>query len=160
MKLNAMTIAAILFMVLMLGSTIAYSFIQAINFGLGGGSSKTELPKTNIIDYELSIDQEQLVLTQGKTVIKYSYSSTCVECISLANQLELLANQQNSQISGQVLVELLLQTSANQTATMSLTSSQNSKIYPNPTMNDLVDGLCEVLINPPTDCIIRKINTT
>ena len=156
MKLNAMTIAAILFMVLMLGSTIAYSFIQAINYGLGGGSSKTQLPSTNIIDYQLSIDQEQLLLTQGKTVMKYSYSSTCVECLTFANQLEGLANSMN----GQVFVEKLLQTSANQTAALTLTSSQNSKIYSNPTTNDLIDGLCDVLISPPVDCAVRKLNTT
>jgi len=156
MKLNAMTIAAILFMVLMLGSTIAYSFIQAINYGLGGGSSKTQLPSTNIIDYQLSIDQEQLLLTQGKTVMKYSYSSTCVECLTFANQLEGLANS----MSGQVFVEKLLQTSANQTAALTLTSSQNSKIYSNPTTNDLIDGLCDVLISPPVDCAVRKLNTT
>jgi len=156
MKLNAMTIAAILFMFLMLGSTIAYSFIQAVNNGLGGGTSKTQLPSTNVIDYQLSIDQEQLVLTQGKTVMKYSYSSTCVECLTFANQLEGLANSMN----GQVFVEKLLQTSANQTATLTLTSSQNSKIYSNPTTNDLIDGLCDVLISPPVDCAVRKLNTT
>ena len=159
MKLNAMTIAAIIFMILMLGSTIAYSFIQAVNFGLSGGS-KTNLPTTNIIDYELTIDQEQLVLNQGKTIVKYSYSSTCVECLSFANQLESLANQMN----GQIFVERLLQNSVqNQTAspaTLTFTSSQNSKIYSNPSSSDVVDGLCEVLVNPPVDCAIRKLNTT
>src|SRR3972149_3403273 len=98
MKLKITTVAAILFIVLMLGSTIAYSFIQAVNFGLGGGSANVELPSSNLVDYGLSIEQEQLALSQDKTIIKYSYSTSCVECLSLAGQLEGLASQLGSQV--------------------------------------------------------------
>ncbi|HLC39627.1 MAG TPA: hypothetical protein VJJ76_01970 [archaeon] len=150
---KAGTIMAILFIVLMMGSTIAYSFIQAINFGLYGNSGQVKLPDTNLLDYDLSIAQEQLALQEGKTVVKYSYSTTCVECLGLANQLEGLANQ----LKDQVIIIRLVQSSGNQTATLSLASAENSKLYSNPTTGDIVDGLCDVLINPPVDCALRKV---
>jgi len=151
---KAGTIMAILFILLMMGSTIAYSFIQAINFGLyGAGSREVKLPEKNIIDYQLSIEQERLALQQGKTVVKYSYSTTCVECLRIAAQLEDIANQ----LKEQVIVERLVQQSGNQTAVLTVTSTQNSKIYSSPTSENMVEGLCEVLINPPLYCALRKV---
>jgi len=158
MKFNAMTIAAIIFIVLMMGSTIAYTFIQAYQLGLGPGSSSSQvkLPDTNIIDYDLSIDQEQLALSQDITIMKYSYSPTCTQCLTLVNQLEGLATQ----LGNQVFLENLVTQTGNQTAVLTMTSSQNSKIYTNPTTNDIIDGMCSVLVKPPLDCTLRKLNTT
>jgi hypothetical protein len=151
-----MTIAALIFIVLMVGSSIAFTFIQASQLGLTGGSSQVTLPSTSIIDYELSLDQEQLALQKGMTIIKYSYSSTCTQCLTVVNQLEGVANQFNTQ----VYLENLASQSANDASVLTFTSSQNSKIYNNPTTNNIIDGLCAALIQPPIECTLRNINTS
>ena len=153
-----MVVMAIIFMVLMVGSSIAYVFIQAAQLGLTGGSSQTTLPATKIIDYELSIEQQQLAMQRGMTVIKYSYSPTCTQCLTTINQLEGVANQ----FSSQVYLENLASQSAssvNDTSVMTFASSQNTKIYNNPTTNDIIDGLCATFTQPPIDCTLRNINT-
>lgn len=156
MKFNVMTIVAIIFIIIMMGSTIAYVFIQAYQFGTGPSSTsaKATLPGTSIIDYELSIDQESLALSQGKTVIKYSYSPTCTKCLTIENQLEGVVNQ----LGSQVFLERLIMQNTNQTDVLTMTSSQNSKIYDNPTTNNIIDGMCSVLVQPPLDCTLRNIN--
>jgi len=160
MKRNAMTIAAIIFIVLMVGSSIAYVFIQAAQLGLTGGSASGQvtLPSASVIDYELSIEQQQLAMQKGFTVIKYSYSSTCTQCLTTVNQLEGVA----SQFSSQVYLENLASqsTAANDASVLTFASSQDSKIYNNPTTNDIIDGLCATFAQPPIECTLRNINTT
>lgn len=149
-----MTIAALIFIVLMAGSSVAFVFIQAAQLGLTGGSTAVSLPTTNIIDYELSASQTQLALQQSMTIIKYSYSSTCTQCLTVANQLEGVANQFNTQIY----LENLASQTSNNTSVLTFTSSQGSKIYNNPTTNNIIDGLCATLVQPPVDCALRNIN--
>lgn len=158
MKFKVTTIMAIIFIVIMMGSTIAYTFIQAYQLGLGPGQTQTQvkLPDTNIIDSGLSNEQEQLALSQGKTLMKYSYSSTCISCLSLVNQLEGVANQ----FKTQVILENLVTQSPNQTAVLTFTSQQNSNTYSNPTTDNVIDGMCSVFITPPIECTLRKLNTT
>lgn len=150
-----MTIAALIFIVLMVGSSIAFVFIQAAQLGLiGSSSAQVTLPTTNIINYELSSGQTQLALQQNMAIIKYSYSSTCTQCLTTANQLEGVANQFNTQV---YLENLASQTSSD-TSVLTFTSSQGSRTYNNPTTNNIIDGLCATLAQPPVDCALRNIN--
>ena len=156
MKMNGRKIAAIIFMILMVGTLAAYAVSQAGQLGLLGSQaqSATTLPTQGIINYELSADQQQLALTQGFTIIKYSYSVTCTSCLTTVNQLEGVA----SQFSGSVYLENLASQSAQNDSTLVFTGAQNSITYKNPTVDNIIDGMCSTFSNPPSDCLLRKLN--
>lgn len=155
MKLNARKVAAILFMVLMVGTLGAYAVSQAGQLGLlGSQNQKVTLPSTNILDSELTTDQQQLALSQGFTIIKYTYPATCAQCLTIENQLESVASQPSSA----VFLERIISQSQNGSSLV-FTGPQNSAVYTNPTTDNIIDGMCATFYNPPSSCILRSVNT-
>ena len=155
MKLNGRKVAALVFMVLMVGTLGAYAVSQAGQLGLLGNQNQgVKLPSNNVLDSELTTDQQQLALSQGFTIIKYTYPATCAQCLTIEGQLEGVASQYPSS----VYLERIVSQSQNGSSLV-FTGPQNSAAYTNPTTDNIIDGMCATLYNPPSDCILRSVNT-
>ena len=148
MKLTKSKIIGIFFIILML--IPAYSFISGIR--TSQPPTESTLPGTNIIDYELTAQQEELLLQNGKVVAKFVYSVNCLECLQQKSYLESFAKQYSNQI---FLVEISNATS--QKSTLIVNSLRGSDTLTNVTQENILNAFCELMLQPPIDCALRKI---
>lgn len=146
LKISKQSILALFFIFLMVGSSIAYGILQAFR---PLKTKKVELPKSNIIDYELTPEQKNYLLADGKTIIEYSYNLSCVECLNQKALLEGLTNQFSDQ--------LFLQEIVASDSSLTITSRYGQEDVENITQESIIDVLCELMINPPLGCIRRGI---
>lgn len=128
---------------IMFFSSITVAFFQASFFS----SPQTELPKTNIVDYELTQFQEEIILRNGGTIMKYLYNQTCLECPNEIALLEAFATQ----FSNQVILEKI-QTKENPTF-LNIVSALNYTSVKNITEENVFSALCDVLVLPPAACV-------
>ncbi len=140
LKINKTTIAALFFIFLMAGSTAVYSLLQAIKPQNG---SSIELPTSNIIDYDLTVEQKSYLLRNGKTVIEARYYTGCTEC--QLSYLESLANQ----YSDQVILEELLTNKYE----ITIISYFGQEDLANATQNQIFNSLCKLMVSPPPICV-------
>lgn len=144
---------AIFFGIVMLGSVATYALMQAYNF-FGTPQQAAQLPSTNIIQGNLSSNVEQLIMSNGGTVVKFYYSSDCLSCVQQKNILESSANQ-NSLI---YLEEI--QTPSAVAQNIIITSLKDSKTLTNASADDIQNAFCDVLLQPPAACALRGLNTS
>jgi hypothetical protein len=148
MKLTKSKIVGIFFIILML--IPAYSFISGIR--TAQPPSEATLPGTNIIDYELTAQQEDLLLQNGKVVAKFTYSINCLECLQQKSYLESFARQYSNQI---FLVEISNATV--HTSALHANSLRGYETLANVTQENILDVFCELMLQPPVDCALRKV---
>lgn len=127
---------------LMLGSTLTYFFMNLLNL-----RGRITLPEKNIIDYELSFEQENLAIREGKTLVKFFYSNECEECFEKKNYLENLASEYKDQI---ILQEILLNVSSYE---IRLSSFYGQRVLRNSTKEEIFKTLCDIMFSPPAECI-------
>lgn len=149
MAIKKTGIIAIVIMFLMVGSTLAYSFLQSVRTPK---TNQTSLPEKNIIDYELTLDQENTLIQNGVTVAKFSYSTSCIECLQYKSSLESLTNQFSNQM-------ILEEISGNTDMSLTLTSLRNPSgiMLKNMTNDNIANALCKVLTQPPIGCAVRNV---
>lgn len=139
--------------IIMLGSTFAYSIIQGLGFYQPTANTEIELPESNIIDYELTKEQESYAIRLGKTILKFEYETTCVECLDQKTFIESLANDRT--FSNQVILEEVAKDVDN--SVLTITSFYGRRILTNVTNDEIVDGVCELLTEPPVFCTVRNV---
>jgi len=127
---------------LMLGSTLIYFFTSLLR-----PTGMIALPEKNIIDYELSLMQENFAIQKGKTLIKFFYSNECEECLRMKNYLEDIASKYKDQI---ILQEISLNTSSYE---IKLSSFYGQKILRNSTEQEIFKALCDLMFSPPAECV-------
>ncbi len=127
---------------LMVGSTLIYFFMNFLR-----PTGMITLPEKNIIDYELSLMQENLAIQQGKLLLKFFYSNECGECFEIKNYLENLANMYKDQI---ILQEIVMNISSYE---IRLSSFYGQKILRNSTEEEIFKALCNLMFSPPAECI-------
>lgn len=134
--------------------TVAIGFLQ-----FGGRfqtSTKQTTPTSNIIDHELSVEEEDTLKGNGETLIKFYYRSNCLDCTSQMTYLEYLANNYKDQI----FLEELTSNSTNQLLPAVLISSiRDTKTFSDITNDELTNSLCDLMVQPPIEfrCAIRGI---
>lgn len=141
---------ALFFIFLMLFSIVASSFLQSSR--TSGVTTTVTLPTSNIVGYELTSDQESYALQQGKTIMKFYYTQTCIECMSQKPFLESIA----SQFSDQVILEEVINQNE-RVPTLLVSSYYQQKNLFNATRDDIINSVCDVLIKPPTACAVRNV---
>jgi len=147
MKISKHSFLAMFFIILMLVSTFAYTFLRSVN----NPTKKITLPEQNIIDFELTADQEVYAYSQGKTVAKFYYYSGCLECSEQLSFLESLANQ----FSDQVILEEIL--TKDGTHKLTITSYYGQRNLDDATDEEILDVFCELMVRPPVMCATRKV---
>lgn len=129
----------------MVFSTFAFSLLQSFS----PVEKPITLPEENIINYELTPEQESILLQNGKTIAKFYYYSGCVECTTQLSFLESIANQFSNQI-------ILQETLSNRTS-LTIIGYYGQENLINATQEEIFDTFCELMINPPVACITRKV---
>lgn len=139
---------------LMAGSTAAYSALQAFTTWLRTNEAPAapELPSSNVVDYALTAEQRNYMLRNGRTILDYKYKLACTACANQRSFIESAA----SQFPTQIFVQEIIDNSANN-STLSMTSYYGDKSLANPTIDQIFDALCELLVEPPVQCATRKI---
>ncbi|MEM5790862.1 MAG: hypothetical protein QXP77_02350 [Candidatus Aenigmatarchaeota archaeon] len=127
---------------LMLGSTLTYFFMNLLS-----PTGRVTLPEKNIIDFELSFEQENLAIRQGKTLVKFFYSNECEGCFEKKDYLENLANKYKDQI---ILQEILLNISSYE---IRFSSFYGQKILKNSSEEEIFKTFCDIMFSPPAECI-------
>ena len=150
MKLDKKTVVSLFFIILMAGSTATYALLQAVRQPV----TEVNLPSSNVVNYELTEEQENLLMQNGKTILKYIYSQSCEGCLQKKNVLDSVAADKT--FSDQVMVEQIL-SSKQGLPILTVVSYRGQKVLTNYTNDDLVDALCEMMVQPPVGCAVRKI---
>jgi len=150
MKVSKKVIISLFIAFIMLGSTVAYTFMQ----GFRQEENNTKLPDTNIVGYELAEEQENLLMQNGKTILKFLYNLACDGCIERKNVLESAVNDKT--FSDQLVLEEIL---TNKTGLPMLTvlSYRGQRVLTNFTNEELIEALCDMMVQPPVGCAVRKV---
>jgi hypothetical protein len=146
MVTNKMKIMAIFFIVLMFGSTFAYGIMNLLN----EKENQIQIPQDKILNYELSEQQKTYLMQKGYTLIKYDYSSGCLECIDVKSSLERITQNSDGQI---YLQEITLQG----TNKISIVSLNGQKNINKPTVNQTEEAVCSLLLQRPIFCLTSQI---
>lgn len=155
-SLNRRKYISLILIVLMVGSTLAFSALQAFQSWLqpnvGGGTSAPELPSDNVVQYAITTEQRNYMIRIGRTVIEYRYKLACAECANQRGYVEAAARE----FPTQVFVQEIVDNSANN-STLTMTSYYGDKQLANPSFDEMFEALCELMVDPPVQCATRKI---
>jgi hypothetical protein len=150
MNLSKKTIISLFIGFIMLGSTAAYAFMQ----GFRWENNNVEVPNTNIINHELTQEQENALAQNGKTILKFYYSMTCDGCLQKKNVLE---NSVNDDTFSKQLVLEEITSSKPSLPMLVVLSYKGQKVLGNYTNEELIDSLCDLMVQPPVGCAVRKV---
>ena len=135
-------IIAILFVILMLGSTMAM-FVEVVL----KKSEEIQLPPSRVVKYRLTEDRIKLLLGKYYTVVEYDYPSACIECGSLLTSLEQWATSSDSQI---YLQEVQSDASS---STLSMISLRGQKTLYDPKIDETRNEICSLLVSRSLFCL-------
>ncbi len=146
--------ASLVLMFLMLGSTLAYTALQAFRNWQqpNEAASAPELPSTNVVDYEITVEQRNYMLRLGRTILEYRYQLACTDCAAQRAYIEAVVGE----FSNQIFVEEIVDATATE-STLSITSYYGDKLLTSPSNEDVFDALCELMVEPPIRCATRNI---
>jgi thiol-disulfide isomerase/thioredoxin len=142
------SLIGIFLLLLMVSSTLIY-FISSIFL-------QPTLPESNIVDYELDVQQKNLVLRQGKVLMEFLYSKDCQNCQEKINFLEDFAKQYQDKV---FLEKILLNESVPKLHFIGFNVTEN-RIYlqekllegENIKEENVKEVFCEVALYPPVEC--------
>ncbi len=138
---------ALIFVLLMFGSTFTYALLNAF----GEKEEEIQIPQEKILNYELNDQQKKYLLPKGYTLILYSYTTGCLDCITVKNDLERITQNSDNQIFLQEVVK------SEGISVVTIVSLNGGKTINNPTINELENSICDVLIQRPLWCVSTKI---
>jgi thiol-disulfide isomerase/thioredoxin len=149
MKVNKSILIGLALVLLMVSPTFI-NFLSSIIF-------QPSLPKENVVNYELDVQQKNLALRQGKVLMEFFYGSSCSDCRDKISFLEYFANQYKDKT---FLEKILVNESTQKLNIIGFNITEN-KIYlderylegKNITEENVKEILCEVTIVPPVDCV-------
>jgi hypothetical protein len=101
------------------------------------------LPKERII-YSISENQRILAISNGFTLVYLSYVSQDNE---IKNYLESLVNKHNIYLIERLSNENYLK----------IESLRGSREIKDPTLNQTIELICQIMIDRPIDCVMREI---
>jgi len=141
-----MKIMAMFFIVLMFGST----FAVWVNSLFNGSNDQLQIPQDKILNYELNQQQKTYLIRKGYTLIEYRYSSGCLECIDVRNNLERITTNSD----GQVYLQEILSDGPDK---ITITGLNGQKAITNPTINQTEDVICNILLQRPIWCVTSQL---
>ncbi len=146
MVTTKMKIMALFFIILMFGSTLAYT----INSLFSEKDDQLQIPQDKVLNYALNEQQKNYLVKNGYTLITYDYSSGCIECINIKKDLEKIT--QNS--DGQIYLQEINSEGLNK---INIISRNGQKIVNKPTINQTEEAVCNLLSQRPIWCLTSQI---
>jgi hypothetical protein len=146
-KMKWSSVISVILLLLMLGSTVTGFLLQAFNFN-PQEEKKVGLPSGNIIDYQLTGEQREEMIRQGKTVVEYRYQYVCDTCDA---QRSFLAGA-IAEYPDQIFVQEILDEGADRPV-VEMSSFIRRSIATDPSQEEILQMLCDVMVEPPVRCI-------
>jgi len=147
LKIKSQTVIAIIFIFLMMGSSITYAVLSSLN----PKEEQVQVPNEKIINYELNAQQRALLLQKYHTLVEYRYYDGCLGCADVKNNLEYLTQNSEDQIYLQEI------TSDKSSVSVSIASLRGQKTLNNPTKEEIQTNICNLIVNRPLWCVTSKI---
>ena len=147
MKDKQMKMIALVFILLMFGSTFAYALLNVF----GEKNTEVQIPQEKILTSELNEQQKQYLLGKGFTLIEYSYPTGCLECIDVKKDLEKITQISDDQIYLQEL------TNSGEVSKLTIVSLNGGKTINNPTIKEAETSICDLLIKRSLWCVSSEI---
>lgn len=132
-------------------STFAFIALQATFYS--PSQQKIQVPTANVVNSRLTLNQQNFLLSQGKTIMTYQYDETCVPCLQQRQFLEQLTL--NSKLSDQLFLEVL--PAQNQQTSLILVSYYGRIDLGNATQQEVISALCQILVNKPVECALQQV---
>ena len=143
-KLDKKNMLISLFFIFLLGgSIVTYALMSSLRSQQS--VKPIEIPQTNVINFELTTEQEMYLIQRGITIIKLYSKKDCVECIEWRKESENLADM----ISNQIMLEEI-DSDENRIVIYSI---RGSKDLLSPKEKDITRAVCELLWDPPGWCV-------
>jgi hypothetical protein len=141
------SLIGIFLLLLMVSSTLIY-FISVL--------LQPSLPEGNIVNYELEIQQKNLVLRQGKVLMEFFYGKDCQDCQEKIYFLEDFAKQYQDKV---FLEKIMINESVPKLHFIGFNVTEN-RVYlqekllegENIKEENVKDVFCEVALYPPVEC--------
>ncbi|MBI2005246.1 MAG: hypothetical protein HYS80_00600 [Candidatus Aenigmarchaeota archaeon] len=109
----------------------------------------TQLPESNIINYQLDSSLRDALIQYGATIITFEYNMGCNNCVDQKSTLEFFANEYKQQIWLEEIMDDSLDASE---MTLSSVYGEDSLIDANETQ--IVNSLCNLMVAPPVACAL------
>jgi hypothetical protein len=142
-------IIALVLVGVMFFSIFAYAILQS--FFYSPPQQQISLPD-RIVTRQLTSQQRQQILQQGGTIASFKYDVTCLECGSIKSYLESMVRSPDYR--QQIFLEELTGFS---TTSLEVSSPRGSKMLANVTQYAISDSMCNLLVQPPVSCALRKV---
>lgn len=144
---------AIVLLLIMLASTITGFALQSLNLNRQDAEQRiVEIPTSNVIDYELTNEQKEFLMRQGKTILEYRYQLVCDNCATQRAYLQAATNELSDQIFLQEIVD-----DGVTRPTLEMSSFYGRQSFADPTTDQIFDGLCAIMANPPVRCVTKNV---
>ncbi|MFH1623351.1 MAG: hypothetical protein ABIA12_02430 [Candidatus Aenigmatarchaeota archaeon] len=143
---------SIVLLLLIVGSTAAYSIMQSFGWGGGATYKQVELPANNVIDYELTAAQKDYAARSGKTLLEYRYPMMCANCTEHKAYLEFFV----SKFPDQLLLQEISDNSVSRPS-LDVTSYYGSRTLTDPSVDGMFGALCDTMVQPPVSCATRNV---
>lgn len=147
---NSKAIIGLFLIFIMFGSSIAYAAIQPVLQPTT--QEQIEVPQIGTIqNKELTQSQENLLLSRGVTILKFSYNPSCTDCMGNKTFVESILG--SSEFGNQV---ILVETASDSSTKLEIVSFYGQKTITNLYQDDIVGALCELVAMPPYQCALSK----
>ena len=162
--MKAKPLGILLVMFMLVGGFSIVPYILQASFYNPTTPTNVQLPTTNIVDYELAPEQETEILRQGKTIIRFEYSLACEKCLETQSILEQLVNL--NKFKDQVVLEEIKSASGDlpkvniigfTIGDNQISVNQNNLQGVNVTESQIINSLCNLMIQPPVECALRNV---
>lgn len=141
-------VMALIFIFILLGSTVAYAVLSIF----GPRNQQTfSIPKERILNYELSQEQIDFLVSRYITIIKYDYPSNCLNCLEVKKTLEDITQNSDNQIFLQEIETDMIKPK------LYVYSILNETTIENPTPDMALSSICRALVAPTTWCVINQV---
>ena len=130
----------------MFGSTFAYGIMSLFN----QPTDQLQIPQDKILNYELDEQQKTYLLRSYFTLVEYRYSSGCLGCIDMKNELERITF--NSE--GQIYLQEILSEGSDR---ITITSLNGEKTITKPAINETQEAVCNLLLQRPVWCVTSQL---
>ena len=163
MKVKSIILLFVLFM--LVGGFSVVPYILQAPFFNPVAPTNIQVPDIDtIVDYELTVEQENAILRQGKVIIRFEYNLTCEKCLEMQNLLGQLVKLK--QFKNQIVLENIKSTADDLpkiniigfvTDGNQIGVGQKILQSANVTESNVINSLCGLMLQPPLECALKDV---